>query len=115
MFIKLGFFSSKPYHECNVYIPILGKTVYGVLWTVAERDSLDKREGHPDLYHRVMLPVYLPNLNTVVEAFSYVVNNHLVSSEYVPPHSSYVSLIREGLRYGVPEFYYEENGLVVPS
>lgn len=67
--------------------------------------SLDEKEGYPDVYDRMVLPVTVHD-GTQLSAWVYRVTATHCSTGFVPPHRAYLSLLLEAARsYGFDPAY----------
>ena len=80
-----------------------GHTVPGVLFSLNANAlaNMDRKEGHPTVYRRTMVNVVKAD-GSSVEAMTYRVTQEKIS-DYVPPTSAYVDLIKRNLlRHKLP-------------
>ncbi|MHB0914866.1 MAG: gamma-glutamylcyclotransferase family protein [Thermoleophilia bacterium] len=85
-----------------------GKEVWGLVYRLAESDlsgSLDRHEGYPHNYTRLLLPVALAD-GGQVEAWAYSVVD---KDEHVEPNAVYLEIMRTAAAaLGFPEEYQRE-------
>jgi gamma-glutamylcyclotransferase (GGCT)/AIG2-like uncharacterized protein YtfP len=78
--------------------PCAGAAIRGALFSVRDEagwQSLDMKEGVPDVYRRVPVRVGRPD-GSVVDATTYEINAELRDS-FVRPSSEYVNIVLGGL------------------
>jgi len=87
-----------------------GSVLYGVALHVDAvlLAGIDRKEGHPGIYERTLVPARL-DTGEAVDAWVYIVRPEHVQPEYVPPTRHYRGLLIQGARnHRLPAFYIEE-------
>jgi cation transport regulator ChaC len=84
--------------------------VEGVLYEVDDITILDKYEGAPNHYDRIIMP--LKTENEVVDAFVYIANQKWIS-EGLKSTLEYKNCILEGKKYLSEDYYNKLNELIL--
>jgi cation transport regulator ChaC len=81
-------------------VPSGGDYVEGILWEVPSLKPIDKREGHPHIYRRVRVKVFIPSLERFVYATTYeVLEKGILDPREYAPSKQYANLILEGAKF----------------
>ena len=98
---KIGFANIE---YCN------GSKVEGVLYEIESIEQLDKFEGYPLHYNRVILPIQT-NTDIIVNAFCYIANIEWIS-DGLKVSDDYKYHILEGKKYMSVKYYNKLNNIL---